>query len=103
MSYDEKVNYRVLVRGLVMLEKMLAALGLFSAMLTPFPSPPSQVLMQSGMMEEREHETYSSLFSNMSNFMYASFTTLNKEYFAFNAIYGGYECDYLQKGAFSIG
>lgn len=29
----------------------------------------SQVLKDSGMMEEREYETYRSLFSNMSNFM----------------------------------
>lgn len=28
-----------------------------------------QVLKDSGMMEEREYETYRSLFSNMSNFM----------------------------------
>ena len=28
-----------------------------------------QVLRDSGMMEEREYQTYRSLFSNMSNFM----------------------------------
>ena len=28
-----------------------------------------QVLKESGLMEEREYETYLSLFSNMSNFM----------------------------------
>ena len=31
-----------------------------------------QVLKDSGMMEEREYQTYRSLFSNMSNFMYVS-------------------------------
>ena len=30
-----------------------------------------QVLKDTGMMEEREYETYRSLFSNMSNFMWA--------------------------------
>ena len=29
----------------------------------------ARVLKDSGMMEEREYETYVSLFSNMSNFM----------------------------------
>ena len=29
----------------------------------------ARVLKESGMMEEREYETYVSLFSNMSNFM----------------------------------
>ena len=33
-----------------------------------FPSN-FQVLRDTGMMEEREYETYRSLFSNMSNFM----------------------------------
>ena len=32
----------------------------------------ARVLKESGQMEPREYETYLSLFSNMSNFMYAS-------------------------------
>lgn len=32
----------------------------------------ARVLQQEGNMEEREYQTYSSLFSNMSNFMYAN-------------------------------
>ena len=33
----------------------------------------ARVLKESGMMEEREYETYVSLFSNMSNFMWVKF------------------------------
>ena len=36
-----------------------------------------QVLKDSGMMEEREYETYRSLFSNMSNFMYVLFINVS--------------------------
>lgn len=32
----------------------------------------ARVLKESGQMEPREYETYQSLFSNMSNFMYAT-------------------------------
>ena len=35
----------------------------------PGLSIPPQMLRDSGLMEERDHDTYVSLFNNMSNFM----------------------------------